>query len=1335
MNRFVVCFIFLIGIQIGTSQDLFFQHYGLDEGLSQQTIRCISKTSDGFLWLGTQDGLNRFDGKNFKVYQHNENDPRSLAGNFINRLIEGVDGTLWVATGGKGVCYYHPDTDTFQKAPLEDGNYVTLALDNDGNVYTNSIQTGLTVLKKSNNYAPEYYSAQEKTITAIAIKGNSILLGTKSGKLLKGTVDKLDQWSTSKTILPGSIEEIVPYQSEWLLGTSRGLYLYNETQERTTYLNIAEHDTTSNEVFFIESIYNLQNQLYLGTDNGFFILEGLDRASGRFASGKVYKGDLEDANTITSNRVYDVLVEDDLIYIGTNNLDIASEGLNVFRTMNPDTKPALTNNYVFSIFKDTDYLFVGTRKGINCIDQTGVVHVISKESTQQQLAYDVIRGMAKDDHNNLWVATTKGVSVISLNDFNPKKPKVISFYFDENDPTSLSNDNTRSIYKDPQGTMWVCTYGGGLNRFTGDLSQNMITFERYGMLNGETSISSDFVYNIVQDQKNRYWISSENGLNQLTFEEKDYQVPLFKTYFANGKEGELKSNSVLNTFLDSDGTLWVTTQSGIDKYDELTDSFIHYGKEEGLGNDYVYNILEDADGQLWMSTNNGLFRFDRKNEKFTHFTVKDGLQSSEFNLGAHFNDKTNNVLYFGGINGFNSFSPRNVHLLDWQGNLSLTSLKIKDREVNPITHPQVLDLGFSKTKRISLDHDSFPCYIQFTDFDYRPNKNTQYHYSLDDREWNALAYSNELQLLQLPKGKHTLKIQGSSRDGFWQKDPLELEIVVVPPWYNSNLAYCFYALLLLGTGYTMYRFRLRQKMAFQEAKRLKELDDIKSRLITNITHEFRTPLTVILGYLNTLNSELAGRPKMKLPLNAIEQNSKNLLKLVNEMLDLAKLETGNLTLIMTPINLAAFTHYIVQSFSSLAQKNNIQLKFFKANDSIVAKVDTEKMRQILYNLISNALKFSDEGSTVKVLVATEEVWATVTIQDQGMGIPKDELPHIFDRFYRSPKTSTTTLGTGIGLSLTKELIHLMEGEIMVDSIENIGTTFKVKLPISNLLSVTVGEVCTDEMQKTDTEYIGQETLVEKGSINTKNTHTVLVVEDNADISTYIASRLDSYYHLLFAYNGQEGLEIAKREIPDIILTDVMMPLMDGYEMTKKLQEDVVTDHIPIIMLTARSMDEDLLDGLKSGADAYLAKPFNEAELRLRVANLIEKRNRLQTKYQKTVLNPSKKSSSIPDRNQQFLNKAVELIQNNLDNAQYDSEQLAKDMAMSDSQLYRKLKAITDRSTAIFIRHVRLENAKELLRNSDKTVAEIAFETGFNDPNWFSKAFREEFGKSPTQFRN
>ncbi|MCE2613096.1 ATP-binding protein [Flavobacteriaceae bacterium D16] len=1313
------------------SQSLTFDHYGLEDGLSQQTIRCIIKGRDGFLWLGTQDGLNRFDGKNFKVYQHHPKDSLSISGNYINRLLENTDGTIWIATGGDGVCYYAPETDTFSKVPLENGNYITLAIDKNGNVYTSTDQAGLIVLIKTENYARTYFNIDKKIVTALAVEDNSLLVGTKSGKLMIGDIGNLNKWTTAQVTLPGSIEEIVRYKNDWLLGTSRGLYLYQEEQDQITALDVIEDDGPSNDVLFIESISVVNNTFYVGADNGFFILNDLDISTGRFSSVKVYKGDLEDSNTITSNRVYDVLVDNELTFIGTNNLDIASKGLDVFKKVNPQTKPWLNNNYVFSIYKEGNYLFVGTRKGINCIDSNGDTYVISKESTNQELAYDVIRGMAKDNENNLWVATTKGVSVISLDNFNPKQPKIKSFYFDENDPKSLSNDKTRSVYKDHNGSMWVCTYGGGLNRFTGNLTRNEISFERYGMGNGQSSLSSDFVYNIVQDGANSYWISSEYGLNRLEFKGDNYQNPSFITYTSDGSDGSLKNNSILNVFLDSEKTLWVASQSGIHKYNAQEDTFTHYGEEYGLSNNYVYGILEEADGMLWASTNNGLFRFDKRNEIFTHFTIKDGLQSSEFNLGAHFNDFENNVLYFGGINGYNSFEPEKVNQLDWQGNLSLTSIKIQDREINPITHPKVLDIAFTRAKEITLRYDSFPSYIQFTDFDYRPNKNTQYHYSLGNADWYGLGYANELQILQLPKGEHTLKIQGSSRDGFWQKDPLQLKINVFPPWYDSNLAYLLYALFLLGTGYLIYLFRLRQKMTLQEAKRLKELDAVKSKFITNITHEFRTPLTVILGYINTLNTEFGENSKVQLALSSIENNSKNLLKLVNEMLDLAKLETNNLKLNISNIDLAVYTHYIVQSFSSLANLKKIQLKCIKAENAILTDVDPEKMRQILYNLISNAIKFSDEGSAVKVLVAKEDNWATITIQDQGVGIPKEELPFIFDRFFRSSKTSLKNSGSGIGLSLTKELIALMNGELTVDSIENIGTTFKLKLPLSNPSLPSHDNL---PLQKA-LETLPEQPQIEFNPSPQAGANTILVVEDNTDIATYIGSRLDAHYNLLFAYNGKEGFEIADREIPDIILTDVMMPLMNGYELTNKLQENIATNHIPIIMLTAKSLDEDRLEGLKSGADAYLTKPFSEEELLIRISKLIEKRNLLQSKYQISITQSPSKTALKSDKNLRFLNKAIGLVHNNLDNSKYDSGLLAKDLAMSESQLYRKLRAITDKSTAIFIRHVRLEKAKELLKNSEKTVAEVAFETGFNDPNWFSKVFREAFGVSPTKFRN
>tara|TARA_Y100001933_G_scaffold24508_5_gene20706 strand:+ start:2912 stop:6877 length:3966 start_codon:yes stop_codon:yes gene_type:complete len=1313
-------------------QDLNFDHYGLEDGLSQQTILCMVKGKDGFLWLGTQEGLNRFDGKNFKIYKNNPTDSLSISGNFINRLLEDSEGNIWVATAGEGLCYFDPNTDTFKRTPITKGNYKTLAMDKSGNVYAADDQKGLVVFKKEVNFEPVVYQNLPFIITAMTIEKNQLMVGTRAGGLYKTALDNLkDDWTKVANQVPGSIEEISKYQNEWLLGTSRGLFLIEVNQVHPKKIDVIEHDFFSDEVLFIESLCVVGNTVYLGTDNGLFILKNLDSKAGRFSSGKVFKGDLENNNSITSNRVYDILFEDGLLFLGTNKLDVASEGLEVFKTINTKTKPALNNNHVFSIFKYQDFLFIGTRKGINVLDKYGKTYLISKGNTVQKLAYDVIRGMALDDDNNLWVATTKGISIIPLNNFDPTNPKIQSFYFEADDPKSLSNDKTRSIFKDLNGTIWVCTYGGGLNRFTGNIALNKVSFEHYRAGNGPANLSSDIVYQMTQDDRGRYWISTENGLNLLQFDGKGYQNPKIKVYQSDDSPNSLRSNSILSTFISSNKTLWVTSQNGIHRYNEQTDDFTPFGKEEGLSNDYVYSILQDNNENLWMSTNDGLFQFNPKTKKFTHFTQKDGLQSSEFNLGAAFYDTAENTLYFGGINGFNAFKPDQVGRLDWHGHLSFTSLKIKNKEINPVAQPKVLDMAFSKASKITLRHNDFPAFIQFTDFDFRPNKNTKYFYSLDDGNWNELGYSNELQLLQLPKGVQTLKIQGSSRDGLWTNAPLELKIKVIPHWYQSDIAYLLYGLLILSAGYGMYRFRLHQKLTLQEAERLKELDTVKSKFITNITHEFRTPLTVILGYMNTLKEQFGSNSKAQQPISAIEQNSKNLLKLVNEMLDLAKLESGNLILEYTQVNLVKYIQYVVESFDSLAKLKNIKLKCTSSVDSIETDVDTEKMRQILYNLIGNALKFSESGSMIKVLVTTEGDKACITIQDQGVGIPKEELPYIFDRFYRSSKTFRKESGSGIGLALTKELIGLMKGEILVDSVENMGTTFKIILPI------------TKNHPKVDGQYPSVEKVELNGmvtnlSIKPRNKYeqknTVLIVEDNTDIATYIGSCLDGLYNLLFANDGNEGYEMALAEIPDIVLTDVMMPRMNGYELTQKLQENEVTNHIPIIMITAKSLEEDKLKGLKSGADAFLTKPFNEKEIRLRIANLIEKRNRFKSNYKTALVEKKKNPTDWTDKNLKFLNKAIKFIHKNLDDSNYDGASLARDLAMSESQLYRKLRAMTDKSTAIFIRHVRLQKAKELLRNHEKTVAEIAFETGFNDANWFGKVFKEEFGDSPTQFR-
>lgn len=527
--------------------------------------------------------------------------------------------------------------------------------------------------------------------------------------------------------------------------------------------------------------------------------------------------------------------------------------------------------------------------------------------------------------------------------------------------------------------------------------------------------------------------------------------------------------------------------------------------------------------------------------------------------------------------------------------------------------------------------------------------------------------------------------------------------------------------------------RSEAALANEKIKRenLQEIDNLKSRFITNITHEFRTPLTIILGYVETLKGNLDDQETNIKNLETIERNSSNLLNLVNEMLDLAQLEQGSLAVSYSKSDISKFAKITTESFESLAFDKGIKIAYTSAIKNPILDFDSEKIRQVLSNLLSNAIKFTERGDTIKVhLSATQEQYH-ITVSDTGAGIPESEVEHIFDRFYQVKNNSfKISQGTGIGLALTKELVHILQGTITVHSKVDIGTTFTMKFPITRkaiedgaLLSKPINIPLSQE-----TESIIQEANQEAP--------TVLVVEDNRDMSKYITSCLQGIYQVTTAFNGEKGYTKAIKETPDIIISDVMMPKMDGYEMTQKLQEHKATNHIPIILLTSKSQQEDKLEGLAKGADAYLVKPFQKTELLLRLEKLVSKRKALQKRYQlSNVLDKKQRDKNIKDQNMVFLNKAIACIHKAIAEPKFNSQMLSQELALSDSQLYRKLKAITNNSTAIFIRNVRLEKAKELLDTSSKTVSEIAYECGFTDPNWFGKAFKERYALTPSSYRN
>jgi signal transduction histidine kinase/ligand-binding sensor domain-containing protein/DNA-binding response OmpR family regulator len=1306
-----------------------FQHYGLEEGLSQESVQSILRDKQGFLWLGTQDGLNRFDGDRFETFKNNPGDSASISDNYITHLWQDKSNLIWVGTGNKGLNYYDPSIDRFFRVGPQRANCTGLTEDDNGAIFASYLDQGLFKFQSEKQESIPFFNSQKLHITSLSYSNKKLWIGTKKGRLFWSFTQ--NDLSFKEVILKKTdhtITTIFIHDHNVFIGTNAGLFLYNTQSGFVKEIFLVVDDSTISKKLVIEKITSKNDQLFVATDNGLFVLKSLNDSTQKFIIKKRYQGDRNSLNSLTSNRVYDVLIEDDQLWIGTNKLDILQLRDPIFKTINTSTTISLFNNHVYAILKTKEYLFVGTRGGLNCIDNNGNTSLISTETVGSNLAYNVIRGMAVDSENNLWLATTKGVSVIGLDNFDPKRPIIQSTYHNENASNSLSNNKTRSIFLDKKNTIWVTTYGGGINRFAGNVIEGNFTFVRYQHQKGVNSLSSDFNFNMTQDENGIYWIASENGLNSITFRDNNFEKPLFKSYFHEpGNSKSLASNSTLYTLQDSKEQMWIATENGIHKYNKDQDSFTHYGKKHGLTNTFVYSILEGNDGLYWITTNDGIFSFNPKTERFTNFNTNDGVQSTEFNLGAQFKDK--DFLYFGGIKGLNVFNPFQVKALDKETSLVFSSLYVKDKKINSSTNDYMLHKSISLAKEINLNHNDFPAYITFSPLDFRASKNNTFQYKLlpNDTEWNDLGDRKEIQLLNLSKGEYILEVQGKTRYGQWKKQPLQITINVTPPWYRSSIAFIVYGLLILVCLYWLYRFQLGRKIDAQEASRLRELNNLKSKLYTNITHEFRTPITVILGMAKNLKEHIPNTTNdISDSLNLIENNSHNLLHLVNQMLDLAKAKQGKLNLNFCQENIVDHTRYLTESFMFFAKEKENQLVFYNEEDTIIMDIDIEKYTQIVTNLISNAIKFSEKGKIVVHTSQKNNVFE-LKIKDTGCGISEEDLPFVFDRFYQIQKNKTENEGTGIGLALSRELVELMKGSITVKSKLKQGTTFIVKIPITKRSQLATSTSFTPiTNKKTEIPIPIPDTEAELPLI--------LVVEDNQDVTKYIISCLKENYQVKHAENGETGIKMAIEIIPDIIISDIMMPKKDGFELCEIIKENTITNHIPVILLTAKATQNDKIIGLELGADTYLTKPFSKKELLVRIQQLIKLRKTLQEKYLHTenlsTIHTLKETPKTKD--DLFIDSIIANIHTNIENSKYTALYLSRDMNLSESQLYRKLKAITNTSTAVFIRKIRLAKARDLLlQNNDLTVAEICYATGFNDPSWFSKAYKNEYGHAPS----
>ncbi|MGK2861629.1 MAG: ATP-binding protein, partial [Chitinophagaceae bacterium] len=934
----------------------------------------------------------------------------------------------------------------------------------------------------------------------------------------------------------------------------------------------------------------------------------------------------------------------------------------------------------------------------------------------------------------------------------------------------LHYDINEPKLEDSKGHIWLMGFGGRcivLDPKTGQ--QTKLTFDTD--LANPMLKSAEFT-TLYEDAAGTIWLGSEYGLTKVKYDHSSVSPPLVVWYKANATDTTALNYSHVTCIVDDaidHNQLWVATKGGgLNRLDKTTGQFIHITTRDGLCNNVVYGILTDANGNLWGSTNNGIFCLLSKGKdksgywQFRHFTKAAGLQDNEFNTGAYAK-LANGLLAFGGVNGLNIFDPTEVLMDSFSNNIFITNILIGNNVVQPNDKTKILNQSIEYTKSITLKNTQNFFTLEFSALDLRAPEQNRYRYQLEgiDENWIENGNRRNVTYSHLPYGTYVFKVQGSNSLGSWSDKIAELKIKILPPWWQSWWAYLIYiigAAFVLKSFFTfrINRAKLQSELVYehQEAKRIRELDTLKTQLYANITHEFRTPLTVILGMTN----QIKNNPENYLAsgLDMIARNGNNLLKLVNEMLDLSKLESGKMTLQLKNADFISFLRYNVESFQSLAATEHKQFHFLSDSDELIWAFDAEKMRQIITNLFSNALKFTPAHGNVYVSVSHDtgtsqtERKLVLSIKDTGIGIPENQIAHIFDRFYQLDNSQTRKAeGTGIGLALTKELVKLMNGTIEAKSPPvgaTRGTEFILHFPISTITDADSEPIYIPSYKVQESMPINSDDA-SPGFLDT-NTYDsenplILLVEDNADVVAYTASCLQEY-KVVVGKDGIEGYDIAIDAIPDLIITDVMMPYMDGFEMCDKLRSDERTSHIPVIMLTAKADIASKLEGIEKGADAYLEKPFHKEELLLRIKKLLEQRKLLQQYYSRQigiVSYEEEKTKTVPasgpiaNIENEFIKKMREVVEANFSNSAFSVEKLCKLVFMSHSQLHRKLEALIDCSPNQFIRMVRLNKAKELLLNPSNSISVVALESGYNDPSYFARIFKQETGLTPQEWRN
>ena len=1337
MKKIIITFISLIIGILSRAQTVnehyYFKNLSSQNGLSQNTVSAILQDSKGFMWFGTKDGLDRYDGVSFRHFKYDRNNPRSLGNNFVTSLYEDIEGNIWVGTD-VGVYIYYPERDTFRHfVDLSDKNtsveraVAMISGDNQGRVWIaaeaqNLFCYDLKTKKLCNYILTEHplVSTNVKCLTVdnsgtiwIGFYGDGLFYSKDELKTLHPYISPIDNEETYNNDV---VSEILPgaYNCLYIGSLKGGVKELNLTSNKLH--DLLFEDESGESVFCRELLVASDNELWIGAESGLYIY---NLRLGKYVH---LRSSINDPYSLSDNAIYSLCKDrEGGIWIGSY-----FGGINYY--------PRFYTNFEKYYPKGIENGLHGKRVREFCQDNQGILWIGTEDGGLNRFnpktktfsfftpsnAFTNVHGLCLVD-DNLWVGTfSKGVKVVDT-----RTGAIVKTYQKTDSPRSLIDNSVFSICRTTTGDIYLGTLFGLLryNRQSDD-------FDRIPELNAR------FVYDIKEDSGGNLWLATyANGAYCYNVSEKKW-----KNYLHNENNPKsLPYDKVVSIFEDSHRQVWLTTQGGgFCLFHPETETFTSYNLADGLPNDVVYQIVEDKDGLFWLTTNNGLVCFQPTTGAMKVYTTSNGLLGDQFNYHSSL-ETEDGTIYLGSIDGFIAFNPKT-----FSENRSLPSIVItdfllfgKEVYVGEPGSPLEKSITFSDELILQSSQNSFS--FRVTALDFQAPRMSKIMYKLDgfDADWLTIGESPIVTYSNLRYGNYTFKVKVSNSDGVWNENGISLKVHILPPFYLSVWAYFVYALLIIGCSlYVIIYFKRRsnnkhrRQMEKFEQEKEREVYHAKIDFFTNVAHEIRTPLTLIKGPLENIILKKQVDAETREDLNVMKQNTERLLNLTNQLLDFRKTESQGFRLNFAKCNITEVLKETHVRFTSLAKQKGLEFTLQVPEKDFYAHVNQEAFTKIISNLLNNGMKYAE--SYVHVMLEIPEtdddnLFRIRTVND-GVIIPDEMKEEIFKPFVRfnEQEDGKVTTGTGIGLALSRSLAELHQGTLAMETGEE-SNIFCLTLPVVQDMTITLtpeAEVEIDRVNEIPAEQAGRK----------DNRPTVLVVEDNPDMLTFVVRQLSRDYTVLTATNGAEALKVLDGNYVNLVISDVVMPVMDGFELCKTIKSDLNYSHIPVILLTAKTNIQSKIEGMELGADAYIEKPFSVEYLQACASNLIQNREKLRQAFAESPFIAAN-TMALTKADEEFIKRLNEVIQINYANPEFSMDDMADNLNMSRSNFYRKIKGVLDLSPNEFLRLERLKKAAQLLKEGENRVNEICYMVGFNSPSYFAKCFQKQFGVLPKDFVN